>query len=120
MIRNLRLGMGQQLQVLGGGQLEIERHQDAAAIKHRISRNQPFRLIGHDDRGPIPGAEIGILERARQRQRHFFKVGVSEPRLFLFAVRLDQADLPRPALQCFLQCRTQAAVLVEIQHAEIG
>ena len=114
--QKLCLAVRQQLQMLGRGQLVIERHQHSAAMKNGVGRNQPLRLIGHDDGGAIAGLELGVLERARQGHRHFFEIGVSKAGLFLVAVRFDQAGFVRPAVERLAQRRAQAGVLVEIEH----
>ena len=62
----LSLRMRQKLQLFISRQFVIERNQHAAAKENRISRNQPFRLIRHDNRGPRPVLEIRPLA-ARQR-----------------------------------------------------
>ena len=68
-------------------------------MKNCICSNQPFRLIGHDDGGTVTGMDLGILERARQRHRHVFKIGVGEPGLFLVAVGFDQAGFVGEAVE---------------------
>ncbi len=67
--QKLRLGVRQQLQMLFRGQLVIEWHEHAAAEKDRVSRNQPFRLIGHDDRAPVPFPVVRILQGASKGAR---------------------------------------------------
>ena len=102
--------------MLGRGQLVVERNQHAAAIENGIGRNQPLRLIGHDDRGAVAGTELGVLQSARQRQRHFLEVGIGEAGLLAVAVRFDQAGFVRPAVERIAQRRAQTGVLVEIEH----
>ena len=53
-----RLRVREKLQMLGGREFVIERNQDAAAEENRVGGNQPFRLIGHDDRGARAVREI--------------------------------------------------------------
>ncbi len=108
--------MRQQLQMLGRGQLVIERHQHATLVKNGIGGNQPLRLVGHDDRGPVARTELGILERTRQRHRHFFEVRIGKAGLFLVAIGLDQASLIRPTVERLAQRCAQAGVLVEVKH----
>ena len=108
----------QQLQMLGGSEFVVERHQYAAAIENRIRGNQPLRLIGHDDRGAIPGLEPGILQRTSQRQSNLFEIRVGKPSFFSIPVRLDQANFVWPTVQRIPQRSTEAAVLVEIEHQE--
>ena len=114
--QKFRLAVRQQLQMLGRGQLVIERHQHATPMKNGVRGNQPLRLIGHDDRGPVAGTEFGVFESARQRHRHFFEIGIGEAGLFLVAIGLDQAGFIRPTVERLPQRRAQAGVLVEIEH----
>ncbi len=114
--QEFRFAVRQQLQMLGRGQLVIEWHQHATFMKNGISGNQPFRLIGHDDRCPVAGTELGVFESSRQGQRHFFEVRIGKAGLFLVAIGLDQASLIRPTVERLPQCCTQAGVLVEVKH----
>ena len=77
--------------MLSRGQLVVERNQHATAEENRIRRDQPFRLIGHDDRGTVPGFEFGILKRAgvatladaREKTAVFGAVGASSAQAYL-------------------------------------
>src|SRR5579871_1356412 len=108
--------MRQQLDVLGRVELVIEGDEYAAAIKNRVRRDQPFRLIGHDDRGAITRGETGLLKRGRERQCGLFELRVREAGLFAVAIGLDQADLVGPAVERVLQRRAQPGILGEIKH----
>ena len=59
--KEARLGMRQELEVLGCGQFVIQRDEHATAEEDRISRNQPFRLIRHDNGGPVAGPEGSVF-----------------------------------------------------------
>src|ERR1700687_2062410 len=109
--------MRQQLQMLRRRQFVIPRNQHAAAEKNRVCRNQPLRLIGHDDRRAVPHLEIGVLKRAAKRTRHFLKVRVGKPHFFAVAIGFNQAGFVGPALQRILERCTQAGILAEIKHS---
>ncbi len=111
--------MGEQLQMLGGGELVIERDQNAAAIEDGIGRDQPFRLIGHDDGGAVVGVEIGVFQSAGQRQRDFFEIGIGQAEFFAIALGFDQADFGGEAVERIAQRRAQTGVLAEIEHMKL-
>jgi hypothetical protein len=58
-------------------------------MEYRKRRNQPFRLIRHDDGGTVSGFELGVLQCPRERQSQFFEVGISETRFLFVAIALD-------------------------------
>ena len=99
-----------------GGQLVVERNQHAAAVENRIRRDQPLRLIRHDDGGAVAGIEIGVFESARQRQGDLFEIGVGQADFFAIALGFDQADFGGKAVERIAQRRAQACVLAEIEH----
>ena len=109
-------GMRQQLQMLGGGELVIERHEHAARKKHGVGRDQPLRLIGHDDRGAVSGGKAGIFQRRRQRFGRFAELPVGQARVLAFAVGFDQADFVRPAVERIAQRRAQRVVFCQVEH----
>ena len=100
------------MQLFGGGELVIERNQNAAAEENRVGRNQPFRLIRHDDRGARAVLETRILQRARERQRDFLELAVGEADILAVAVRFDQADFVGPAIERRAQRFAEAIVFV--------
>ncbi len=102
------------------GQLVIERDNHSPAIENGERRNQPFRLVGHDNGGAATGPKFDVFQGTGQRQSHLFKVGVSEPGFLLVPVGFDQADFVGPALQRVAQSRPQTGVLVKIQHEEVA
>ena len=117
--QHLGLGMREQLQMFGRGQLVVERHQHAAAVKDRIGRNQPLRLIRHDDGGAVAGIVIGVLQSAGQRQRNLFEIGIRQADFFAIALRFDQADFGGKAVERIAQRGAQTRVLAEIEHKEL-
>ena len=91
--------MSQQLQMLGSRELVVERNQHAAAKKNRVRRDQPLRLVRHDDGGAIVGIEIGVFESAGQRQSNFFEIGVRQAKFFAIALGLDEAHFRGEAVE---------------------
>src|SRR5260370_815092 len=77
----------------------IEGHHSSATIENGIIRDQPFRLIGHDDGRAISGIEVRILERPRQGKRDLFEVGIGEADLLPITLGLNQAALTGEAVQ---------------------
>ena len=105
--------------MFGRRQLEIEWNDHSAAVKHRISGNQPFRLIAHDNRHAIARTELAIFERPRQRQGKILEIEVSEPCLFAVAIGFNQTGFVRPAIQSSAQGRAKRGIFVKIQHERI-
>ncbi len=98
--QDARLRVRQQGQMFRRRKFVVERHHYTAAVEHRICRNQPFRLIGHNDRGAVTtAANPAILESAasqRSSARHVAKLAVGQPAAFSpVAVRFDQANFRR-------------------------
>ena len=114
--QHLGFRVRQQLQVLGGGELVIERNDHAARKKYGVGRNQPLGLIGHDDRGAVPGGKACIFERGRQRLGGFAELPVGQARALAFAVGFDQADFIRPAVEGIAQRRAERFVLRQVEH----
>ncbi len=112
-----RLRMRKQLQMLRRGQFVIQRNQHTAREENRIGRNQPLRLIRHDNRRSITCLEIRILKCAAKRARHFPKVRVGKPHFFAITIGFNEAGFVRPALQRILERCTQAGILTEIKHS---
>ena len=108
--------MCQQLHVLRRRELIVERHQHPACIKNRICRQQPLRLIGHDDRRAITRLEVSILQSPRQGQRHLFEIRIGEAGLLPVAIGFDQAGFIGPAVDRVAQGSPQALILAEIEH----
>ena len=67
--------------MFGSAELVVEGNQNSAAVKNRIGRDQPLRLVGHDDRGAVIGLEIGVLQGTCQRRRDLSEVRVGETSL---------------------------------------
>ena len=86
-------GMPQQLPVLGRRELVVERNEHTAGEEDRVGRDQPLRLIRHDDRGAIARREAGILQRTSQRMRPLLKFPIRQPFFLALAIRFDQASL---------------------------
>src|SRR5271165_2844141 len=84
-------GMLEQLPLFVWREFVIERNQNAASVKNRVSGNQPFGLIRHDNAGSIARGEARALQRLRQRMSARFEVPVSDPLFFSLAVSLNQA-----------------------------
>jgi len=62
-----------------------------------------LRLIRHDDGGSVTRLKACILQGTRQRQRRFLEIGISQPRAFGIAIRLDETDFIRPAVESIAQ-----------------
>src|SRR5579864_8817365 len=108
--------MREQLNLFSRGQFVVERDEDAATVKDRVGRDQPLRLIGHDDGGAIARRESIFLKSGSERQRGFLELGVGEASFFALAIGLDQASLIGPAVERILQRLAQAGILGEIKH----
>src|SRR5258708_9847067 len=91
--------MREQLHMLGSEGFVNERSNHTAGKKDSVGGDQPFRLIGHDDRGSVPGGKARILKRRGQWLSSFAKLPVGQPRTFALAVGLDQPDLFRPLVK---------------------
>ena len=113
------LGVGQQGEVLVGGELVVERHQNSPRIKDRIRRNQPFGLVRHDDGTTHAGMELRVLQGAGQGQRHLLEVGIRQAGALAVAIGLNEASLVSKAVQSVAQRRPQRGVLVEIEHGKL-
>ncbi len=108
--------MGEQLKVLSRAEFVVERHKNATAIEDRIGRDQPFRLIGHDDRGAIVRIEVSVFEGAGERQCDLFEIGIGETKLFAITLRLNQTDFGGKAIKGIAQGGAETGVLTEIEH----
>ena len=114
--QELRLRMRQQFEVFGRAELVIERNHDAAAVENGVGGNQPFRLVGHDDRRPVARVEVRILQGSQQTPSQPLKIRVGEPQLLAVAIRLDEASLVRTAIKRIAQGCAQTRVLRQVQH----
>src|SRR5579864_2850559 len=108
--------MREKLQMLRGSKFVIERHKHAAAIKNRKGRNQPLRLIGHDNRGACARCEPSVLQRTGERQSRFLELPVGQATIFAVAVRFDEANFTGPALKRSAQSCAQRGILAEVEH----
>ena len=94
----LGLRVREKFQLLGGSQFAIDRDEHAAAEENRVRRNQPLRLIRHEDGSACAALQSCALQRTRERQGGFLELAIREPNVFAFAISLDEADLVRPAV----------------------
>src|SRR5271156_4942032 len=108
--------MREQLKLFRGRKFVIKRNQHASTEENRVSGNQPFRLIGHDNRCARAALKTSMLQRARERQRSLLELTVGEAGVFAFAVRFDQANLVGPALQCRAQSFAQRLIFAKVEH----
>ncbi len=108
--------MLKQLELFVGREFVVERHKDAAAKEYCIGGNQPFRLVGHDDRRACAFAKSGVLQCASKGKRCFLELAVGIASVFMVAVRLDQADFFGPRFKGCSQCFAQGFVFAEVQH----
>src|SRR6266705_3628635 len=103
--------------MLFGGQFVIERDKHSSDLKDRVRRNQPLRLISHDDGGTVSGTEFRVLKSTRQGRGSLLEVGISETSALAIAVRLDQASLIGPAIEGIAKRSAETCVLFEIEHS---
>ena len=108
--------MREQLKMLSGGELVIERNKNAAREKHGVRRNQPLGLIGHDDRGAVSRGKTRFFEGCRHGLGGFAELPVSEAGALVVAVRFDQADFLGPVSERIAQRRSQRIVFRQIKH----
>src|SRR5262245_52141338 len=112
--------MGEKLKVLVGGQLVVERNDDAAAIKDRVRGNQPLRLIGHNNRGAITGTESTRLQELYERERRFFEIAVSQPAILSVAIGFDEARFVGPTLETGGQRLAERIIFCQIEHQSLA
>ncbi len=91
--------MFEQLPLLVRRQFVIERNENATCEKNRVSRNQPLRLIGHDDAGASAGGEAAVLQSFRKRKRALLEGAISQAFFLALAVGFDQAHFIRKLIQ---------------------
>src|SRR5207248_8471515 len=103
--------------MLFGSEFVIKRNQHPSNLKDRVRRNQPLRLIGHDDCGTLSRIKFGVLKSTRQRGGSLLEVGIGETGALAIAIRLDQASLIRPAIEGIAERSAETCVLVEIEHS---
>ena len=111
-----RLRVVEQGELLGGSQLVIERNEHAAAAEDGVGRNQPFRLIGHDDGGAVAGGKAGFLQGGGQGQRRIGELAIGEPGSLALAIGFDQADFVGPLFERRSQRRAERIVLGQVEH----
>ena len=102
--------------MFGGRQFVIERYENAAGEKYGVGGNQPFGLIGHDDRRAISRGETGIFECRSNGLGGFAELAVGEAGFFRFAIRLDQANFSRPVPEGVSQRRSQRVEFCQFKH----
>ena len=113
---DLGFAVRQQLQVFRRRELVVQGHQDTTTVENGVGRNQPFRLVGHDDRGAIVRVKFRVFESAGQRQGDLFKIRISQAKFFTVAFCLDQADFGRIAVEGIAQGSAETRILSEIKH----
>ena len=82
--------MFEELPLFIGRELIVERHQHAPSKEDGICRNQPPRLIRHDDAGAISRGEACILESFRQLMGARLEIAIRQAFLLALAVGLNQ------------------------------
>src|SRR6185437_12478935 len=115
---NKRFGfrVREKLQMFRGSKFVIKRHENAAAMKNGVSRNQPLRLIRHDDRGPRVGRKSRVLQRTGERQRSCFELPVGQAAIFAVAVGFDEANFIGPAFKRGAQGCAQLGIMPEVEQ----
>src|SRR5215472_713710 len=82
-------GVFEKLPLLIRREFVIKRDQHPAREENSISRDQPLRLIRHDDAGAVTRGEAGILQSFRQWMRTFSEIAIGEPLFLPLAVGFD-------------------------------
>src|SRR5260370_5042207 len=108
--------MLEQLPLFVRGQFVIEWNENATREKNRVCRDQPLRLIGHDDAGASAGREAAILQSFRKRKRAFLEVAVRQALFLTLAVRLDQTYFVRKLIQRIPQRFADGLNFGKVQH----
>ena len=112
--------MLEQLPMVVRREFVIERHKDAATEEDGVGRDQPLRLIRHDDAGSSASGEAYVLQSFGQRMRTFFEISVSQALFFALAVRFDQAHFVRKLIQRIPQRFADRLILRQIQHRRLA
>ncbi len=108
--------MLEQLPLFVRREFVIEWHQNAASEKNRVGRDQPLRLIRHDDASASAGGKAAVLQSFRKWMRAFLEVAVSEALFLALAVGFDQAHFVRILIQRIFQRFADGLIFGEVQH----
>ena len=90
--------------MLNRGQFEVDRNQNATAVEHRICRDEPLRLVGHDDGGAVGFVKSRGLQGRSDALGSSFEVAVRESAIFAFAVGFDETEMFLPLIQSDTKC----------------
>ena len=90
--------------MLSGGEFEVDRNQDTTRVEHRIRRDEPLRLVRHDDRGSISVGKTRGLQGRSDQLRSRLEVAVSESTILTFAVGFDETEMFLPLIQSDTKC----------------
>jgi len=108
--------MFEQLPLLVRRKFVIERNENAAGKKNGVSRNQPLRLIRHDDAGARAGGETAVLQSLGQRMCAFLEGTVGQALFFARSVRFDQTHFVRKLIQRVSQRFADGLIFRKVQH----
>ncbi len=97
-------------------QFVVERHQHATREKNGVGRDQPLRLIRHDDAGASAGGEAAVLQSFRKRMRAFLEIAVSQALFLALAIGFDQAYFVRILIQRVPQRFADGLIFRKVQH----
>src|SRR6266571_3399569 len=97
-------------------QFVIERNEYTTAKEDGVCRDQPFRLICHDDAGAVTGGESGFLQSLGQRERAPLELAISQTFFLALAVGLDQTHFFRKPIQRISQRFADGLVFGKVQH----
>jgi hypothetical protein len=108
--------MRDEIAMLLRGQLRIERDEHASSHEHRVSGNEPRRLIRQDDRRPASGLKSRCLQEPGECRRPVAELPVGEPMILAIAIELDQAYPVVPPIDGCGERRRERRVAAEIDH----
>src|SRR5690348_2809197 len=94
----------------------VERNQHATREENGIGRNQPLRLIRHDDAGAVSSSEACILQSLCHRMRALLEITIGEPLFLAIAVGFDQTHFAREAVQRITQRFSNGLIFGKVQH----
>ena len=87
-----RLAVGDEVELLAGGELVDEGDQGRAGPEGAGRRDQPLRLVLHQDRAAIAGLEAALLDVGGDALRQAAELGEGVAGLLAVAVDLDEGD----------------------------
>src|SRR5258708_2450964 len=108
--------MLEQLPLLVRREFVIQRNEDATGEKNGVGRNQPFRLIRHDDAGASASGEAAVLQSFRKRMRAFLEIAVSQAFFLALTVRFDETHFGGKPIQRIPQRFANGLIFREVQH----